>query len=713
MPFRHITFMAARARIRVFLGLMMSLLMLSVAQDARAQTDWWSPVNGPYGGSTVWDLERLADGSILAATSNGVHRSVDNGFTWTSYSDGLTTFDVRDILVDASGVIRVATFGHGIFSRSVISGEWAPAGLENTYTTSLLEPESGVFLEGANGFGYRSEDGGATWSARSLEGYSVNVQSLTTNSDYAFAATNLGIFRSADQGLTWQFSSFGLQEYDVRSIASNEVGHRFAGAQPGQGGCAVYRSRGNGSLWTCIQPDTDPLTVPVIKVAPDGTLFAGGFRHLYATGDEGGTWLSRRAAGSNVQSILFLDSAMLIGTHGQGVLRSSDGGIAWSASNDGLRSSITTVRTLDDGRVVAGTTGGLFVSGNLGSSWKRAHQDLPLIQSVTDVAQDADGNLLAATTAGVWRLDSQDGWAALGPPGMPAIRDLDVTEDGTVLASYYAGVWLHSGTTWINSSITGPDLAARDIAAVMQTSEGSLLAGASWDSWRRAPGEIAWQLMSADDLAWFDVQAFAESESRILAGTKFTGVLQSFDDGATWVPLGSGLSGSEDVRDIQFDERGTPYIATYGSGVYQLNPWSNTWLPVRSGLNGHWRITSMAYDSYGNAWIGTVDGGLFRHGSAGVDVTADQDLPQWHQLGSPWPNPSSGAVSVTVTVPQTEDVRIEVLDVLGRHVMDLEMLLSAGQHDVRLDIPATASGVYWIRSTSSRHVATRPLTLVR
>ncbi len=462
MPFRHITLVAARAWNRVFLGLMVGFFAFLVVLDASAQTNWWAPVDGPYGGTTIWDLERLADGSILAATSNGVHKSLDNGYTWTSDSDGLTLFDVRDIHVDASGVVRVATFGHGLFSRGAQDAGWTPAGLENIYTTSLLEPEPGVFLVGANSFVYRSEDGGSSWSARSLEGYSVNVQSLTANEDFAFAANYLGIFRSVDQGLTWEFSSFGLQEYDVRSITSNESGHLFAGAQPGQGGCALYRSRGNGSLWTCIQPDTDPLTVPMIKVAPDGTLFAGGFRNLYATGDEGGTWLSRRAAGSNVQSILFLGSTLLIGTHGQGVLRSSDSGITWHASNNGLRSSITTVRTLTDGRVVAGTTGGLFLSGNLGSTWERAFLDLPLIQSVTDVAQDADGSLLAATRAGVWRLDPQDGWAALGPPGMPAIRDLDVTRDGTILASYHAGVWLHSGSAWTNSSITGSDQATRD-----------------------------------------------------------------------------------------------------------------------------------------------------------------------------------------------------------------------------------------------------------
>ncbi len=706
----HIDFSALKACSLVFLVATFTILS---AGSAMAQTDWWSPVDGPYGGTTVWDLERTPDGAILAATSNGVHRSIDEGRTWAGLSVGLTTFDVRDIHVDSQGDVRVATFGHGLFKLSPVQDVWTSDGLDNTYTTSLLEPEPGILLAGANGFVYRSDDQGASWSARSLEGYSVNVQSLAANGDYVFAASHLGIFRSDNDGLDWEFASFGLQEYNVSTIATNELGHVFAGMQPGQGGCSIYRSRGNGSLWTCVQPQTDPLTVPMIKAAPDGTLFAGGFRNLYQSSDEGGTWLSRRASGSNVQSMLFLGSGMLIGTHGQGVMRSEDNGVSWVESNDGLQSSITTVRSLPDGRVVAGTSGGLFVTGDLGSSWSRIHQDLPLIQSITDVIVDGEGSLLAATTAGVWKHDDTDGWNALGPPGMPAIRDLDVSEDGTVLAGYYAGVWLHAGSGWVNSPITGPDMAARDVAAVHVASDGSLLAGASWDSWRRAAGESVWQLMSSSDLAWFDVQAFGESENRLLAGTKFSGVLQSFDYGETWFPMGTGLQGSEDIRDIQFDSRGTPYIATYGSGVYQLNPWSNSWLPVRSGLDGHWRITSMTYDTYGNAWIGTVDGGLFRHGAAGVGTESDNDLPSGFDLGAPWPNPSTGSVRVTVSLDLASEIQIDVSDMLGRQVHTDRKMLSAGSHELPLDLGTVPSGVYWIRATTDRGTTARPVSIVR
>ena len=698
---------------RRIVALCLAVVGLLLPGAARGQSNWWTPVEGPYGGTTIWALERMADGSILAGTSNGVHRSLDEGRTWTGYSEGLTTFDVRDILVRADGSVWVGTYGKGLFRRTPGSAAWSAAGLDNIYVTSLAEPQAGVMLAGANGYVHRSTDDGATWAARSLQGYSVNVQSLASNATHIFAATNLGIFRSADTGSTWEFSSFGLQEYDARAIETNAEGHIFAGMQPGQGGCSLYRSRGNGSLWTCVQPQTDPLTVPMLRQAPDGSLWAGGFRHLYSTRDEGGTWLSRRAAGSNVQAVLFLSDGLLIGTHGQGVLRSMDGGISWEDSSFGMQSAITTIRAMEDGPVVAGTQGGLFMTTDLGTTWERVHPDLPLIQHVTDVVRDAQGRLIAATKAGVWRHEGVDGWVAMGPPGMPAIRDLQWSADGTLLAGYYAGVWLFSGSSWVNSSITGPDMASRDVATVFKTSAGSLLAGASWDSWRREAGEATWQLMSSNTLAWFDVQAFGEDGGRIVAGTKFAGVLQSWDDGATWFPLGNGLQGSEDIRDVAFDNRGTVYIATYGSGVYQLNPWTNTWLPVRSGLDGHWRITSMTHDPYGNAWIGTVDGGLFRHGLIGVDVEAAAPLaPAGLELGLPWPNPARDRVQLVLN-GSPGPVRIRVVDVTGRTLLTDVRTLGAGPDTWDLDLDRLASGLYLIRVEQGGQSASRRLTVVR
>ncbi len=699
-------------RFHITLFAVLGFFSILQAPHAHAQSDWWSRVDGPYGGTTMWDLIELDNGQVLAATSNGVYTSQDQGDTWEGFSDGLTAFDVRDIIQTSDGVVWAATFGRGLFRWDSARSSWQSGRLSNTYLTMLHEPRFGILLAGGNGFVYRSETAGSVWASHTLDGFAVNVQHLSGNTTHIFAGTNLGIFRSADEGRTWEFSSFGLQEYNTLTLATNDEGHVFAGMQPGSGGCALYRSRGNGSIWTCVQPATDPLTVPMLEKGSDGAMYAGGFRNLYKSFDEGATWTARRTSGSNVQSVLVMGSRILVGTHGQGILQSSDSGVNWTDANQGLRSGITVVRYLDDGRIVAGSRGGLFQSKNLGQSWSRINEEMPLIQEITDVALDAQGRMIASSKAGVWRLDPEAGWSALGPPGMPAIRDVDVAPDGTVLAGYHAGVWLLSGTTWVNSLIKGPDQASRDVGAVLTTASGVMLAGSAWDSWRREAGSVDWQLMGTDRLPWFDIQALAEQDGRILAGTKFAGVMQSWDNGLTWNSAGTGLGGSEDVRDVQFDPYGTPYISTYGSGIFQLNPWSHTWLPVNGGLEGHFRVTSLAFDGYGNAYAGTIDGGLYSHVSRGVSIEDAPSVASTVGLGAPWPNPTSGVVHLPVNMRQSDDVELRVVDLLGRERHFDIRFAPFGQSDVTLDLPRLSPGVYFVRITTDGLTSSRSFTVI-
>lgn len=60
-------------------------------------------------------------GSIFAATSNMVYVSRDNGDTWDAAYQGLSGA-VRDLAIDSSGVLYVATYGAGVFrSQSAVS----------------------------------------------------------------------------------------------------------------------------------------------------------------------------------------------------------------------------------------------------------------------------------------------------------------------------------------------------------------------------------------------------------------------------------------------------------------------------------------------------------------------------------------------------------------------------------------------------------------
>ncbi len=85
------------------------------------------------------------------------------------------------------------------------------------------------------------------------------------------------------------------------------------------------------------------------------------------------------------------------------------------------------------------------------------------------------------------------------------------------------------------------------------------------------------------------------------------------------------------------------------------------------------------------------------------------------QLGTAFslvPNPGSGATAVHFALAQPETVRVEVLDLLGRLVLDRpQVRLGSGSQEVPLVLPGQAPGLYTVRLTTSAGTRTGKLTL--
>lgn len=79
-----------------------------------------------------------------------------------------------------------------------------------------------------------------------------------------------------------------------------------------------------------------------------------------------------------------------------------------------------------------------------------------------------------------------------------------------------------------------------------------------------------------------------------------------------------------------------------------------------------------------------------------------------------YPNPFNAATIVSFYLSTESDVRLEVYDVLGRHVATLvDVLMSAGEHQVSWNAAGAASGMYFARLTGSAGTKTQKLVLVK
>ena len=96
------------------------------------------------------------------------------------------------------------------------------------------------------------------------------------------------------------------------------------------------------------------------------------------------------------------------------------------------------------------------------------------------------------------------------------------------------------------------------------------------------------------------------------------------------------------------------------------------------------------------------------------EVRVSVSAPAALDLGSPYPNPAAGTVTVPYVVPGAGPARVAVYDVLGREVA----VLVDGEHEpgafeARLPGAAVAAGVYVVRLTAGAEGRTRSLTVVR
>lgn len=235
----------------------------------------------------------FASGFTITNTSYAIFSSTDSGTSWKSSGAGyVTSFAVSD-----SNLYAVGSYGSGgILRRNISDTAWTRLAFPPNMTIRLCVAKSGDSLfVGGNGIDI-SNDNGETWGAAnngiptSIGNNQIYVSVLAVSledggSTNIFAGTNYaGVFRSADNGISWAPASNGLplntaQGYSYPLINTLIVipPDIFAGTPNG-----VFRSSDNGASWTAVN---DGLTTTnITSLAVSGTDLVGGSVN-------GGVWI--------------------------------------------------------------------------------------------------------------------------------------------------------------------------------------------------------------------------------------------------------------------------------------------------------------------------------------------------------------------------------------------------------------------------------------
>jgi len=210
--------------------------------------------------------------------------------------------------------------------------------------------------------------------------------------------------------------------------------------------------------------------------------------------------------------------------------------------------------------------------------------------------------------------------------------------------------------------------------------------------------------------------------------------------GATWIELDTSQGSltptgvNPEIRSITFGSGVLPldpaddplFAVSWGFGVLtHPNPFAGVPTPgdlVNFALRGA-DVTMFAVAPSGTLHIGTTDGAMYEMDpdnpivaiATGVDGDFDPEVvPDGYALEQNYPNPFNPQTSIRFALPATGDVRIVVVDMLGRTVSVLvDGAMSAGTHEVLFDASALPSGTYLYRLEASGVAVTRLLSLVK
>jgi photosystem II stability/assembly factor-like uncharacterized protein len=260
----------------------------------------------------------------------------------------------------------------------------------------------------------------------SLQSDAIVVIALhPTNPNILYIATNDYIYKSRDEGRSWEAISHGMSHSRVIAMAIDPA--YPATVYAGTKGDAVYKSYDGGQRWVSQRTGLDDVTVTSVvnQIVFDPTnnirLFVATTMGVFESEDGGDTWTKRMAGMKEILMVVtlaidpFRPDIMYAGTSG-GVYKSSDRARTWTKVHQGMispdvlssgRALMVNTILIDPQRpdaVYAATLNGLYKTEDGARSWTRTGQDLP-DQMISALALDPSwpGTLYVAGRQGVFK----------------------------------------------------------------------------------------------------------------------------------------------------------------------------------------------------------------------------------------------------------------------------------------------------------------------
>jgi photosystem II stability/assembly factor-like uncharacterized protein len=633
-----------------------------LALQAFAQT--WVPLGPQAGDALCFAVDPRDPNNVMVGTDQGgAFFSSNAGQTWVSASEGLSVFRVEGLAADPVDQRSFwAATTSGLFRTNNNGAIWLPVNsgqppIENTFkgvtfdetdpATLYLLPYSKMVT--AAPYLLRSTDHGMTFTRVEIPGSTEFIESVVARGNTLVAAVSFaGVHRSTDRGMTWtriydgrvvEDGGANIRLSNVVAVDPTNANVIYVGSWRG-----LMRTTNTGATWTEVLSAPSGFVYKVVVTSTGVWTAIGPAVYFSATGQAPFTAMATGLGPRDVLSLADGRQAgrFFAGTRGDGVYRTTNGGMSFTATNSGI--GATNVRSVlidpsNANTLYVGTaTSGAYKSADRGTTWAR----MPLSTTPFDAvdAIGATGATLYAVVntpiraAGSVHTSTNSGttWTQVGQP-LGVLWGANIGSMGPTVAQCGDQAYRYAGTTWVGLSQPG------QTCILSMTTFGQSVYGVSAPFSVNDGGVIPARLMVARD-----------------GGSSWTAL-----SGLPPPSINGGYSIFSDSRALYLAVQGPPVI------VYVSRDEAQTWQALRP-VRGE--LETFAADPRTNV--------LYVSTSSGVFASPDEGQ-RWYPIHQTLP-----IVRLTTLVPAngaTEDVLYAGTGAKGLYVLRGALLFDGGHDD--------------------------------
>ncbi len=359
------------------------------------------------------------------------------------------------------------------------------------------------------------------------------------------------------------------------------------------------------------------------------------------TSPDGVTWTQRfpgaPARGRDLFAVAFGSGALVaVGSAGT-VIRSTDGGVTWSASASGTPNDLLGVTFGGTQFVAVGANRTVITSSN-GTAWT-VQPGIPLssVATLSSVAHNGSLFIAAGSAGGLITSPNGSSWTLRSVPTTASLTGVAATGSLAVAVGYDTILSSSNGTTWTAHTFaaTGPGV-SRALRAVVSGPAGFLAGGSQGALFASADGISPWASRSVPSSR--GIFAVAHDGAQYCAvGT--SGAVARSPDGVTWAQ-GTALSVIPAWPWAAIARGAGVFVAAGAGAEIMSSPDCVTWTERNAGRNGNpaTGITGDLRDvAFGNGTFVAV-GEEFPDPAPGIPLIATSpDGVSWTQRSSGLP----------------------------------------------------------------------------